>query len=349
MDMNNNNWLLYGANGYTGRLILEEAKKTGLKPIIAGRNENEIKKLAQDTQLEFRIFSLDSLDELRQGLEQVDLVVNCAGPFIFTIDMFLTICLEKKIHYFDITGEIEVFEKAYAVNEQAVSRGVVICPGMGFDVVPTDCVAFMLKEKLNGEAHSLELAFHAQGGISQGTRKTAMLGGSSGVKIRRNGSIETVRYGELQKEIHFSHKTKLCSAISWGDVFTAYISTGAPSVTVYAPLPKSVKRYGKFSFLLKFWITRFLIKKFFLRPQGTGPSAEVRSKSKSYIWGRIEGKTGFKELRLITPNGYSLTAKTVIAGILKFSELSEKKGYFTPASLFGSDFVLTIADVTLVE
>lgn len=349
----NKKLLIYGANGYTGKLIVDESIRSGLKPIIAGRNKKEIEALSFEKTLEYRIFSIDELDS---GLNGIDIVINCAGPFVFTIDKFIKACLKKKVHYFDITGEIEVFEKAFSYDAEAKERGIVICSGIGFDVVPTDCLALMLKERLNEQATNLDIAFHTQGGISKGTRKTALLGGGSGPKIRREGIIKSVAYGEIQKEIKFPHKDLICTAISWGDVVTAYISTNIPNITVYIPihpkLLKKMKKYGKFSFLLRSTIIRSISKKLIFKKQENridGPTEETRENTKSYIWGKIEGNGKSKESMLITPNGYTLTALTTVIGIKKFIDLNVQGGFYTPSKLFGSKFILEIPGVELVS
>ena len=39
-------WLIYGANGYTGELIAREARKRGMTPILAGRSQESVASLA---------------------------------------------------------------------------------------------------------------------------------------------------------------------------------------------------------------------------------------------------------------------------------------------------------------
>ena len=74
-------WMIYGANGYTGRLIIDKAVKQGFKPVLAGRNGREIRALARQYSLSFRVFTCDrdSID-----LKDIDLVLHCGGPFINT-------------------------------------------------------------------------------------------------------------------------------------------------------------------------------------------------------------------------------------------------------------------------
>lgn len=351
------NVLLYGANGYTGKLVLDQLLKLNLKPILAGRNLEDVKKLAESNNLEYRIFALHSHEEIVNGLQDIQILLNCAGPFIKTIKPFLKACLENKVHYFDITGEIDVFNIAHSFDQEAKERGVIICPGVGFDVVPTDCLALMLKEQFEGEPINLELAFHGQGGPSKGTALTSLGGSGSGTKVRRNGQIVTLPYSSLYKEVNFPHKKMTVNSIPWGDIFTSYISTGIPNVTVYMAMsPKTIKRMKrvqKFFFLRNFQPFKYFVQRNVKKsiPAGGGPSEETRKKSKGYIWGSISDKNNEHtlEMFLVTPNGYTLTALSSAMILNKFDTIDTKRGFFTPSQLMGSGFVLEIPGTELIK
>ena len=139
--MENNKFLLYGANGYTGRLIAGLAASYGLVPVLAGRNKKSIVALAKELDLDYRIFSLKDTRSLENSLLEVPLVLHAAGPFQFTSRLMIEACLKTNTHYLDITGEISVFEQAKRFDEKAKAAGLMIMSGVGFDVVPTDCMA----------------------------------------------------------------------------------------------------------------------------------------------------------------------------------------------------------------
>ena len=145
---NHANWMIYGANGYTGHLIAVEAKRRGLKPVLAGRSADPIHRLMAELGLPAQIFDLSDIVSSTAALSEIAVVVNCAGPFTATSGPMIEACLKSRTHYLDITGEIEVFVAAQRRQEDAKSAGVVICPGVGFDVIPTDCIAAVLKEAL---------------------------------------------------------------------------------------------------------------------------------------------------------------------------------------------------------
>src|SRR5690606_35660895 len=166
-------FLLYGANGYTGRLILERALAEGLRPLLAGRNAEEIGALAVRHGLESSVFPLDDARALEAALRETRVVLLAAGPFSRTSGPVVEACLRAGAHYLDITGEIGVFEAIAARDAEARAAGVALLPGVGFDVVPTDCLAAHLKRRLP-PATRLALAFQGAGGVSRGTALTAV-------------------------------------------------------------------------------------------------------------------------------------------------------------------------------
>lgn len=176
-------WLLYGATGYTGRLIARRAAAEGLRPVLAGRNAAKLVPLAAELSLEHRVFGLGEPAAIRRGLDGVTAVAHCAGPFARTAVPMATACIETGTAYLDITGEIDVFEALHRLGPRARAAGVTLLPGAGFDVVPTDCVAALLAARLP-DATQLDLAFLAGGGPSPGSVRTALEGASDGGRIR---------------------------------------------------------------------------------------------------------------------------------------------------------------------
>jgi short subunit dehydrogenase-like uncharacterized protein len=118
--------MIYGANGYTGEMIAREAAKRGMRPILAGRNEAAVTALANKLSLPSRVFSLNDEAAVLEGLNEVDLVLHCAGPFSETAEPMMMACLQTKTHYLDITGEISVFELAQSLSGKARKQKIVL-------------------------------------------------------------------------------------------------------------------------------------------------------------------------------------------------------------------------------
>src|SRR5262245_23803435 len=224
-------WMLYGANGYTGELTAARAVATGMKPILAGRREEAIGPLAKRLGLPWRVFPLEvAADELAAAGAKALLL--CAGPFSATSAQAVEACLKARAHYIDITGEIAVFEAVHGRDADAKRAGVVLLPGGGFDVVPSDCLAATLARALPGATH-LELAFASDSGPSKGTAKTMVEGLGKGGAIRENGEIRRVPLAWKTLDVPFRDRTRRCVSIPWGDVATAYYSTRIPNIVVY--------------------------------------------------------------------------------------------------------------------
>lgn len=349
--MKPNQFLIYGANGYTGKLIAELAASFNLYPILAGRNEKAIQKLSGELQLPYRIFDLDDPIQLHQHLNDVKLVLHAAGPFQLTAKPMIDACIATHTHYIDITGEIPVFEMAKQYSTAAIKSGIMVMPGVGFDVVPTDCMALFLKKKLP-DATSLQLAFASSGsGLSHGTASTMVMGLGEGGAVRENGKIVKKPLGHKGMWIDFSilpgRENKLFAmTIPWGDISTAYFTTGIPAIETYTGISPKIfqmlKFQGSFNWLLKTSLVRkYATKKIKERP--AGPSAEKRAESSSLVWGKVENTVGNTvEAAMQVLDGYTLTAHSSLLITQKILADNFKTGYQTPAAAYGEDLILEI-------
>ena len=213
----NNDWMIYGANGYTGQLTAREAVSRGLKPVLAGRSEGPVAAEAEQLGLEYRVFALDDPLAVREALQGLRLVLHCAGPFSETSEPMVGACVTEGVHYLDITGEISVFKAVHERDAEARRADVVLLPGAGFDIVPTDCLAARLVETLPATT-ALQLAFQAGGGPSPGTAKTSVEGLANGGCIRRDGRLEKVPLGWKTRTVPFATGEREAVTIPWGDV-----------------------------------------------------------------------------------------------------------------------------------
>ncbi len=337
--------LIYGVTGYTGRLIVAEALARGLRPVLSGRNADAVRALAAQHGLEARPVSLDDPAALREALTGMGAVLHCAGPFFRTVSAMLDACLDMGVHYMDITGEIAVFERLAIANERAREAGITLLPGVGFDVVPTDCLAAHLKRRLPG-AIALELAFSGGSAPSHGTAATVIEGLGLGGAIRRNGRIERVPSAWRSRTIAFADKDRLCVTIPWGDVSTAFHSTGVPDITTYMATSRSGLRSLRLSRYLEpilrmAAVKRFLLKRLKSRP--AGPSADALARTQSQVWGEARDVGGtVVQSRLTAPNGYTLTALAAVRAAERLLAGGVPVGFMTPSKAFGPDFVLEI-------
>lgn len=336
-------WLLYGATGYTGRLVAAEAVARGLRPVLAGRRAEELQAMGRELGLPVRPFPLNDAAAVHAGLEGMEGVLHCAGPFLWTSRPMLDACLAAGVHYLDVTGEIPVFEAVLARAAQARERGVAVVPGVGFDVVPTDCLAARLAAALPG-ANRLELAFAgSRGAWSAGTMKTMIELLPRGGAERRDGRIVPVRPAAFKRRINFSHRGLVGVSIPWGDVSTAFHTTGIPSIRVYLGLPSAaarrLRRLVSLAPVLRFTPLRRALQ-WFIGRSVRGPDEEERATGRSYVWGEARSSEGsWVQGRLVAPEGYAFTAVAAVECVRRTLGGGVAPGAWTPARAFGPALV----------
>lgn len=345
--------LLYGATGYTGRLIASMAAEYGLRPVLAGRNAAAVAGLAADLDLPHRAFSLDDPAALRRGLEGVQVVLHCAGPFIRTWRPMSDACLDTGTHYLDITGEIEVFEGLAARDAEATEAGVMLLPGVGFDVVPTDCLAARLDARLPS-ARRLTLAISSSGPLSHGTASTVLENQHRGGRIRRDGKLVTVPPAWRVRRFDFGDGRKRTAAtIPWGDVSTAWHSTGIPDIEVYAAMPRRLVRIIRAARHLG-WLLRSrpmqAVQRSLLRMRPAGPDEAELRQGHSHVLGFAEDDAGqIAAAALHGPNAYLLTAHTALIAVRRVLQGDARPGFLTPSLAFGEDMVREVPGVEVVD
>ncbi|WP_235999352.1 saccharopine dehydrogenase family protein [Qaidamihabitans albus] len=334
--------MIYGANGYTGRLVSELARSRGEQPILAGRTTARISPLATSFGLEHRIVDLSDDKALRDGLRGVDVVVHCAGPFSRTAAPMVEACLEAGTHYVDVTGEIDVFEHVASRDEAAREAGIALMPGSGFDVAPSDCLAAMLVEALPG-AVQLELAFVLDGGLTAGTAKTVVENMGRGSRVRVDGQLRPVRFGWRRRRVPFPNGERTAVvAIPWGDISTAYRTTGIPTITAFSALPAArlnarlqaamspIMRPPRMQRLAVALIERLV----------SGPDAPKRARNGVEVWGEVRDAAGRTATAAITgPNAYTVTADSVLRIVRHLLDGDVKPGVQTASTALGADYL----------
>jgi short subunit dehydrogenase-like uncharacterized protein len=347
--MSDASWLIYGAYGYTGELIAREAVRRGMSPILAGRRQEPLEALANELGLESRVLDLTDSSSLRGVLEDVAAVLHAAGPFVHTSRPMVEACLATGTHYLDITGEMGVFESILHRDEAARQAGVTLLPGAGFDVVPSDCLAATLAQALPDATH-LDLAFTSdRGSASRGTLRTAVEALPHAGAERRDGKIVATPLAHDARRIPFGCGSRWAMTIPWGDVSTAFHTTGIPNIRVYTGAPErrirqlrrlapllpligttAVKR------LLQWWIGRTV----------TGPDLETRTHSRVHLWGEVRNAKGERrQATLEVPEGYALTASAAVELTSRVAAGDLEPGAWTPAHAFGPSLITEIPGV----
>lgn len=342
MDMKN--FLIYGSYGYTGQLIVELATKEGMRPILAGRDEKKLRAQAERYNLEYRAFSLDETDKLDSALLEVDAVLHCAGPFVLTFHQMAEACIRTKRHYVDISGEIEGFEALARMSDDAKRGGIMLLPGGGFDVVPSDCLAAYLKGRLPTATHFRLFIRGIGGGVSRGTARSGAENMHRQGRIRKEGVVTQVPPAWQVLEQDFGRGPVQVVSVGWGDVSTAYYSTGVLNIETYFTFPRFAIQFLKLSRfigplvysrpmrnLLK-WIIGYVIP--------SGPSQKQNETGFSLMVGEMRDADRVVRAKLRTPEGYRCTALTTVEIMKRILNSDFKTGFQTPSLAYGADFIL---------
>ncbi|HKM63052.1 MAG TPA: saccharopine dehydrogenase NADP-binding domain-containing protein [Acidisphaera sp.] len=345
-------FMVYGATGYTGRLIARAAKAAGMAPLLAGRDADRLGRVARELGLKSRAISLSDTSALRQALSEVTVVLHAAGPFSRTSAPMLDACLASGTHYLDITGEIPVFEAAAARDAAAKRAGVMVLPGVGFDVVPSDCLAAHLHERLP-DATELSLAIAALSTMSRGTQKTALEGVAGGMQqVRRGGRITTLA-APLARDFDFGDGPRRCLSVGWGDVATAFHSTGIPDITVYIRASRQIEQMVRVG-APALWLIGLAPVQALLRGLidwlPAGPSEAQRATGRAVLVGEARNAAGERvTARVVTPETYELTIRSAVEIVRRVLDGGAKPGFQTPSLAFGSGLIAAIPGCTLTD
>ena len=337
-------FLIYGSYGYTGQLIVELAVKDGMRPILAGRDEKKLRTQAEKYNLEYRAFPLEETDKLESALLEVDAVLHCAGPFVLTFRQMAEACIRTKRHYVDISGEIEGFEALAILDDEAKDANIMMMPGGGFDVVPSDCLAAYLHKRLP-TATNLRLFIRGiGGGISRGTARSGVENMHREGRIRKDSKLTQVPPAWKVREQDFGRGPVRVVSVGWGDVSTAYYSTKVPNIETYFALPHIAISFLKLSRVIGPLVysrpVRNLLKWLIGYVFPPGPSRSRNETGYSLIVGEMRDDDRVVRAKLRVPEGYWCTALTTVEIMKRISNGDLKTGFQTPSLAYGADFIL---------
>lgn len=339
--------LVYGSYGFVGSLVTEEAIDRDLEPILAGSDRADLVAQAGDLDRPARRFELSDPSVVAEALDDVDCVLNCAGPFSNTAEPLVEGCLRSGTDYVDITGEIPVIERIKERDDDAADAGVTLLPSAGFSSVPMDCLAAHLSDRLPG-ATSLALGVDSFRPPSIGSIRTVIEGIDTGGAVRRDGRLEHVPAAWRTRRIDFGRGTRPGVTMPMGDVSTAHYTTGIPDVEVYAVMPQPARfvleshRYLA-PLLSATPVQRTL--KFLAGLVRDGPAEWSRKRGSAYVWGEVRDDDERAVSRLRTPDPYVVTVDAGVTTAERVLAGDADDGYQTPAGAFGAEFVLDLDDV----
>jgi short subunit dehydrogenase-like uncharacterized protein len=341
--------LIYGATGYSGGLIVEQALARGLRPVIAGRDRQAVASMAEAYGLEWRVARVDEPSNLRSMMATVTVLLNAAGPFAATSAPLIDACVATGIHYLDITGEAGVIEATQSRHDVAVRRGVMLMHGVGYEVVASDCLAAHVARRLSG-ATTLRFGYDKSETTSRGSLKTVLELLGQGILVRREGELVRVAPGSLEFDFDFGHGPQSSVAVSLGDVSSAFFSTGIPNIETY--LRATLPVWGAITFGQYWgWLLSVPPWQALLKAQTDlfppGPSRQERDCGwATVIADATDARGRHARSRLHTGDVYSFTALSAVAVAQRALVGELKPGFQTPSQVFGPDFALSFDGVS---
>jgi short subunit dehydrogenase-like uncharacterized protein len=343
--------LLYGASGYTGGLVARAAAAS-LPLVLAGRDPSRLSALGEELARPVRGAAVDSPAALRDALDGVAVVVNAAGPFSSTARPIVEACLDARVHYLDISGEVDAIELVSRYDRAAREAGVMLMPAVGFDVVPSDCLAARVHRRLP-DARRLRIGLSGLDLVSRGSARTILEQLGRGVRVRHNGELTTLPEGLLEGVFDFGGGPRAATCVSWGDVVTAAHTTGIPNVEVYFEATQAVRAFQLLGRSVGLFPPAAALSQLWTRPfaerQPEGPTAAERGSRRAVIVAEAENAAGHRVAsRASTPEVYTFTSACASAVAARVLAGEVEPGFQTPGRLFGEAFIESL-DGVLVE
>jgi len=345
--------LIYGAYGFSGSGISRLAADYGITPVLAGRNGEKLKWLAESLGYDYVVLSLENNhDNLVAVLKHFEVVLHIAGPYTYTSRPMLDAAVVAGTHYLDLTGENHVIQAQLDRDEEFKRANIMVMPAVGYDVVPTDCLNLHVANKindpvkltvvLNGNYNAVEGA-----SASRGTLKSGLEMLSRPLLMRRDGEMVLVPDLQVISRVQDGREQTLVQ-IPWADMVTSYVSTGIPTIEVFqvqqGKIPAWLLRLAQYRAgrrLLNWLIDNFM---------PDGPAAETRENRQTKILSTVTNDAGESaSASLITPEGYMLTFHSTLIVARRVIDGDWQAGFQTPAKVYGPDLVLEIPGVTRID
>jgi short subunit dehydrogenase-like uncharacterized protein len=327
--------------------LLENLRERGVAFIAAGRDDRRVAQVASEFDSPSRVFTLGDDTAIDRALSGVDVVLNAAGPFLSTTAPLLRSCLRNRVHYLDVSGEVGPLEHVASLHLQARSAGVMMLPAVGFDVVPSDCLALHLAKRLPS-ARELVLSISGSNLLSRGSARAFADHAGIPVYVRKRGRLEPILFRTQVRWVDFGSETRPVIAVSWGDLVTAFRSTGIPDIEIYFEATAArwtvigLNQY--FGWMMGSTWTRSWLKSY-LSSVPEGPTPQKRTSENAIIVGEARDGRQRVRARLVTPEAYTFTGMAGAAVAERVLGGAIEPGFQTPAALLGADFVLSMPGV----
>lgn len=320
--------MIYGASGYTGRMAAARAKVVGLELVVAGRHEAPLQELATTLGVEYRVFVLNDPADLEQALEGIDVLLNCAGPFVHTAGPLMAGCLRMGTHYLDIAAELDSYQLSAQHDREAVDANVMLMPGSGGSVAMLGSLAARAVEQAAAPV-SVRIALHVSGAMSRGSAISASQNLIAQCLMRK-GDVLTPRDPAERCDFDFGRGAVSCFPVTLPDLITIARQTGIGDIETYVHVSGSAFPEAGVDAL----------------PEG--PTSQERDENRYQAAVDVMDADGtMTRMVLDTVNGYSFTPLAAVEAARRVLAGEFRAGFHTPVGIFGSEFAESIADTRI--
>lgn len=321
--------MIYGATGYTGRMVAEHAKAAGTPIVLAGRTEKPLADLAAKLGVEYRVFALDEAALIDPALIDIGAIVNAAGPFMRTAKILISVAIRNGVHYIDTAAELDSYHLAETLDAEAKAAGVMLLPGGGGSVAMLGSLAGHAVARVKSP-RKIRIALHVAGGLSRGSAISATENMTADTFARVDGELVTVA-GSVQT-FDFGKGAVESFRVTLPDLITIWWATGVPDIETFVHVTGDGFPQGDLSAL------------------PDGPTEQERLANRYQAVVEVTDADGTVARSILdTVNGYSFTAIAVAEAGRRVLAGEARPGFQTPAGLFGNGFAETIADTTIVD
>ncbi|KZX53179.1 hypothetical protein A3711_15940 [Erythrobacter sp. HI00D59] len=324
--------MIYGAAGYTGRMVSANAEAAGIDLVVAGRPQGaeRIAALAAELRCDFRLFAADDEIAREEALSDIAVLLNCAGPYKYTAEPLMRACLATKVHYLDIAAELDSYRLAERLDSEATSAGVMLLPGSGGSVAMLGSLAGHAAKRVS-RPHRLAIALQVAGGFSRGSAISASENVTTEC-LRRADNLLTPRDPGEVREFDFGDGPTACFPVTLPDLITIWRTTDIPNIETYIHVTAGTFPEGE------------------LADMPDGPTLQDREANRYHAAVEVTGKSGAESRSVLdTVNGYTFTTLAAAEAARRVLAGESRPGFQTPTGLFGDGFAETIADTRIVD
>jgi short subunit dehydrogenase-like uncharacterized protein len=322
--------LIYGATGYTGTMICYEAARRGIRFEIAGRSEDKLAELSAELNVPYHVFEVKNTSGWANALKDKTALLNIAGPFSETAEWAMDACIKAKVHYFDITAEVDIYRIAESKDEAAKAAGIMLLSGAGLFATYDPLVlhtANRVKKPI-----ALRSAFKYSGGFTPGSIASSANIVNAGILVRQNGVIKKLNES-APAAFDFGQGPEDCFPTPLGGVVLCYKSTGIPEIEEYfqMALPAASGETASVG-------------------KESGSSSEIKDEQRSKIVAEVTGADGAVARSMVEmPAGYMPTVTSSVEIVFRALNGIFKEGFQSPASVYGEELLDSLLNISVTD